>query len=635
MVYGTVVSGREERFFRSGKRLFRITIKDETGTLEMLWFHYRTPHLTRLCQRNPGLMVYGRIQNNQGKRQMIHPDVTVAEQGAKEWALGIYPVYPTVKGVSTHTLRSVVERALYLYQDALVDGIPREITQRLGLPALREAVRGVHIPPGAASLDLLNRYKTKYHQRLSFDRFFSVMFQVAYRKQHREKIPAPGFSIPKDVVRVTETCLSFTLTGDQAKAIQDVRRDLRSGRPMRRLLQGDVGCGKTVVAAASAYGAALNGWQVAVMVPTQILARQHTLFFSSLSETMGFRPVLITGALKASERRRICEKIRKGEYNVVIGTQALIQKDLSFARLGLVIIDEQHRFGVRQRALLDQKGVNPHLLVMTATPIPRTLAMTLYADMDVSVIREYPEGHRPVITRLVGDREKRRLLEVLTERMSKGQQAMVVCPVIEGSEETDLKNAQEMYERLKRICSPRFRVGLIHGRLSPPEKDRVMDRFRRGQLDLLVGTTVVEVGIDAPGATVMVIEHPERFGLAQLHQLRGRVGRGVHQGLCLLIKSKGLADGSLSRLKMLEGTDDGFEIAQKDLELRGHGELMGMMQTGVGELDYEEVFRETELLAAAKQEAEAVLASDPELIEPHHRPLRELVQSGFGEPLYF
>ena len=388
---------------------------------------------------------------------------------------------------------------------------------------------------------------------------------------------------------------------------------------MNRLLQGDVGCGKTVVAAVAASLTVINRWQVAIMVPTQVLARHHYLYFAGLPENMGFRSVLLTGALKKSERLETYEKIRLGEYNVIIGTQALIQEDLSFAKLGLVVIDEQHRFGVKQRVLLDQKGVNPHLLVMTATPIPRTLAMTVYADLDISFIKEYPEGHLPVMTRLMDGSQRRKVLNMLNQRMAEGEQALVICPVIEGSEEMDLKNALEVHEKLSKIFMPRFRVELIHGRMSSDEKDWVMERFREGLIDLLVGTTVIEVGVDAPGATVMVIQNPERFGLTQLHQLRGRVGRGTKRGRCFLMLSTQPSTHTLSRLRILVQSHDGFEIAQKDLEMRGQGELMGTKQSGAGELDFEEMFREHELLVAAKKEADALVASDPTFSRPENR----------------
>ena len=625
LVRGNVVSGGGGRFSHSGRQYFRIKIKDETADLELLWFHYKKAYLSRLALPGLGLMAYGSIQMNRGKRQMIHPDITSVDQEKENEGLGFCPVYPAIKGISGRVLRSAIRQALDQYQETLVDGIPVEITHRLGLPELGEAIRYVHFPAEGSSIDLLNQLKTKNHQRLTFDRFFGVMLNIALRKKSRERRAGLAFSIPKGLIKQVEKYFPFSLTSDQIRVINEILQDLTGGKPMNRLLQGDVGCGKTVVAAVASYVTILNNWQVAVMVPTLVLAQQHHLYFSSLSEGMGFSPVLLTGALRRTDRFKTYEKIRNGECNLIIGTQALIQEDLSFARLGLVVIDEQHRFGVRQRALLDKKGANPHLLVMTATPIPRTLAMTVYADTDISIIREYPEGRRPAMTCLMDETRKREVYNTLKQEMSKGQQAIVICPVIEASEETDLKNALVMHEKLREIFSGLFRVGLIHGRLSSEEKCRVMEQFREGQVDLLVGTTVIEVGVHVPGATVMVVEHPERFGLAQLHQLRGRVGRGAKRGICLLMLPRGLSEGALSRLNVLVETHDGFEIAQKDLEMRGQGELMGIRQAGAGELDFTEMFREPDLLIAAKREAERVLKSDPELSHPENDILREMV----------
>ncbi|MCD6295685.1 MAG: ATP-dependent DNA helicase RecG, partial [Deltaproteobacteria bacterium] len=512
-VRGNVISAGEERFFRSGKRLFRIVIRDETATLDLLWFQYRKVQLSRFTRQGMELMVYGKTQKVQGKRQMIHPDITSQDQGKDKEVLGLYPVYSMIKGLSGQVLRSAVRQALDLYEDALVDTIPGEITGRLGLPGTADTIRSVHFPPYGSSVDRFNLFDTKYHQRLIFDRFFHVMLNIAYRKKSRATRKGPIFKTPKDLEQRLERIFPFRLTNDQSKAIEEILGDLSGNRPMNRLLEGDVGCGKTVVAAVASYVATLNHWQVAIMVPTQVLALQHYAYFRSLSESMGFRPVLVTGALKGPDRMKINKKTSNGECNLIIGTQALIQKDVSFKRLGLVVIDEQHRFGVRQRALLDKKGINPHLLVMTATPIPRTLAMTVYADLEVSLIEEYPEGHVPVMTRLMTETQKRSVYNTVKQRLSLGQQAMVICPVIEGTEDADFKNALEMYSKLKNLFTPPYRVGLIHGRLSSDEKDRVMEQFRKGMINLLVGTTVVEVGVHAPGATVMVVEHPERFGL--------------------------------------------------------------------------------------------------------------------------
>ncbi|MFH1489780.1 MAG: helicase-related protein, partial [Pseudomonadota bacterium] len=403
--------------------------------------------------------------------------------------------------------------------------------------------------------------------------------------------------------------------------------------PMKRLLMGDVGCGKTVVAAAAAYACIRSGKQAALMVPTQILADQHMAYFSSLAGDLGFQTALLTGQLTGTGRQENLDGIAKGKYNLIIGTQALIQEGVRFSGLGLVIIDEQHRFGVRERALMEGKGQNPHLLVMTATPIPRTLAIALYGDMDISMINEYPKGHRAVVTHLAGASRKRAVFETLKKRLSQGEQAFVICPMIEKSEVLDLKNAVDMARNLKKILEPPFRVGLIHGQLSPDGRERIMDDFRKGALDLLVGTTVIEVGVHVPRATMMIVEHPERFGLTQLHQLRGRVGRGSERGLCVLMTSDELSEKSISRLEILVKSHDGFEIAQKDLELRGQGELTGMRQAGAGELEYSDIIREPELLLRAKEAAEELITADPELLVPGHQTLRAMVSNLLDAPL--
>ena len=625
-VRGKVMFGGEERFFRSRKRLFRIMIKDETAQLELIWFQYKRVHLNRFLDQGAEVIAYGRIQNNRGKRQMIHPDLTLLGPDKGKEVLGVHPVYPAVKGVSGQILRSLVMRAIDQYLDAVEDPIPRHITRRIGLPGLAEGIRGVHVPEAGSTIEMCNQFKTVHHQRLTFDRFFQVLLTIAFRKKSRGMSTGPVFRVPNDLLARFQKCLPFTLTSDQVQAIKEMLRDLSSGSPMNRLLQGDVGCGKTVVATAAAYITILNNWQVAIMVPTQILARQHHMYFAGLPEGMGLRSIVLTGSMNRSDRLRAYEKISRGEYNLIIGTQALIQEGVFFSRLGLVVIDEQHRFGVRQRALLDKKGENPHLLVMSATPIPRTLAMTVYADLDISVIKEYPKGHQPVVTHLVNESEKRRVFTTLNKRMAMGQQGLVICPVIEGSEDPDLKNTKEMYAKLKKIFAPRFRVGLIHGRVASEEKERVMEEFRQGLIDLVVATTVIEVGVHAPGATVMIIEHPERFGLAQLHQLRGRVGRGDERGLCLLMCADGMPEHVFSRLKVLEQSNDGFEIAEKDLEMRGQGELMGMRQAGAGELDFKEMLREPLLLKAAKREAERFIDSDPELSRPERQALNRMIK---------
>ena len=636
LVKGRVVSGREERFYPSGKRLFKMTIRDKESRLDLIWFHYKKPHLTKYTTSGMELLAYGRIQINRGLRQMIHPEVTLLDSdGAQSTAgrLGFYPVYRAIQGISTKVLRSMIITALDHYLTDLIDPIPGEITSRLGLPNLAGAIKHAHFPSEQLAFDQLNRFATPFHERLIFDRFFLVVLTMAFRKEARERRRSPAFSIPLGLMEDLKGFFPFRLTPHQIKAIEDMVKDFTMGKCMNRLLLGDVGCGKTVVAVVAAYISIHNNHQVAIMVPTQELANQHFEYFLNISPKIGFRPALLTGKLRPTERQDIYDNIGNERYNLVIGTQSLIQKDLRFAKLGMVIIDEQQRFGVRDRSLMDRKGENPHILVMTATPIPRTLAITFYGDMDLSFMEGYPEGRRPVITHLVTGDQKREVFEALKQRMSAGQQAFVICPVIEGSEDVDLENAVEMAEKLKKVFPPPFRIGLVHGRLSPDEREEVMNDFRRGLIHLLVGTTVIEVGVHVPSATVMIIEHPDRFGLAQLHQLRGRVGRGTERGLCLLMISNNLPERSKSRLNTLVENHDGFEIAKKDLELRGQGELTGVRQAGMAELDLTEMMRYSELLLAAKREAHRLIDSDPELLQSKNRQLKIMVESILATPL--
>lgn len=635
LVQGKVVRGSEDRFFPNRKRRFRILIKDNSDHLELIWFVYRKGHITRYAKPGIDLLVYGTLRRNRGYKQMIHPDIMISDKHEAEKRLGIYPVYSSVPGISDHFLRSLIKTSCDEYLASIIDPIPEELTRTLGLPNLIQAIQYVHFPPKRFSINQLNRFDTKWHKRLVFDRFFFIMLAIVFFKRLRERVSCTVYRFPFDIFNEVDRFFPFRLTSHQRATVEEIRKDFLSGSPMTRLVLGDVGCGKTVVAALASYMSIHNNHQVAIMVPTQVLAKQHFNYFSGLSKAMGFRPILLTSDRKKRDRNEIINGIRAGQYNLIIGTHSLIQEELMFANLGLVIIDEQHRFGVRQRALMEQKGETPHLLVMTATPIPRTLAITVYGDMDISMIKEYPRGHVPTVTHIVGEEKKKWAFEMLKSKMSIGQQAFVICPVIEESEEADLKGAKEMAKRLKKALSPPFRVGLVHGHMLSNEREKIMEDFRRGLIDLLVGTTVIEVGIHVPNATVMVIEHPERFGLAQLHQLRGRVGRGPERGLCLLIVSRTVSEAAVSRLKILVDTHNGFEIAQKDLVLRGHGELTGTRQAGIGELDISEMIREQDLLFNAKREAQRLLESDPELSHPEHRLLRHMMESMLNRPLNF
>ncbi|MBN2032580.1 MAG: ATP-dependent DNA helicase RecG [Deltaproteobacteria bacterium] len=631
LVQGRVVMGGEEQLSLGTTRVFKILVRDISGGLELLWFHYRKPHLMRYISPGTELFAYGSVRMNRGRPQIIQPEVWTRDD--KNIDLAFYPVYSSLYGVSPTLLRAAIKTALEEYLERISDPLPSNITEGLGLPRLTEALNYVHFPPLESSLADLNQRRTLYHRRLLFDRIFLVMLAIASRRKSAQKQKGLTWTCPLKLTEDLSRFFPFTLTLDQEKAFRDIIHDLASGKPMNRLLLGDVGCGKTAVAALAAYAGITNNALIAVMAPTQVLAGQHVNYFSSLPKEMGFRPLLLTGALKKAQKQGVYDKIRSGSCNLVIGTQSLIQHDLRLPGLGLVVIDEQQRFGVRERALIDRKGKNPHQLVMTATPIPRTLAMTLYGDLDISIINGYPEGRKKVVTRMVRETEKRKVLDFLRTRLAMGQQAFVICPVIEESEDRDLKSALETAVKLKKILSPLFAVGLMHGRMPASEKDAVMNDFRRGKIHVLVGTTVVEVGVHVPAATVMIIEHPERFGLAQLHQLRGRVGRGSERGVCLLIIPKDLSEKSLSRLRIMTETQNGFEIAQKDLEERGHGEFIGMRQAGLGDLDLSEMIKEHDLVLRAKEMADALLDSDPELADPSHLDLKNFVESILTKPI--
>jgi len=633
LVRGRVVYGREESFYPSRKRLFRILIRDDDSELELLWFHYRKPHLSGFAKTDAELTAYGTVKTNRGLKQMLHPDIAMSKGLCYGDILGFFPVYSSVEGISGNVLRSLVRTSLDTYLDNIIDPVPDNIISRLGLPGLAQAIENVHFPPKESSIEHLKQSDTLSHKRLIFDRFFYAMLTIAFRKMLRSRVSKPVSLIPRSLMNEIKKFFGFTLTSDQLKAVKEITKDLTSGRPMNRLLMGDVGTGKTVVAAIAAHIIVQENRQVALMAPTQVLADQHMSYFSGLPKNMGFRPAILTGSLKKSERNDVYERVKTGQYNLIIGTHSLIQEGLNFSELGLAIIDEQHRFGVTQRALIDSKGDNPHTLVMSATPIPRTLSITIYGDMDISMITEYPKGHMPASTYLVEETQKRHVFETLKQRMSMGQQAFVICPIIEESEAQDLKSAQEMKKRLSNILSPPYRIGIIHGRLPPDERDKVMHEFHEGTINLLVGTTVIEVGVNVPDATVIVIEHPERFGLAQLHQLRGRVGRGIDGGVCFLMLPRNLTERALARLKFLAESNNGFEISKKDLEMRGHGEFTGTKQSGAGELDLSEMIMYQDFLMDAKQEAHNLIESDPDLSQPEHYSLKIMIESILKKPL--
>jgi len=521
------------------------------------------------------------------------------------------PVYRKLGEFRTKRLRELMHAVLGMLDDAAFDEtLPAELLARQRLTSRAEALRRIHFPADDAPLADYESARSPAHLRLIFEEFFWVALAIALRKDERVKEPKGSVIEITDPVRERIfSVLPFTLTGAQERSVRRIFEDMQSDVPMNRLLQGDVGSGKTAVAVLAMLAALENGYQAALMVPTEILAEQHARNIKKLLAPTPYRVELLTGSLKASEKKRLHADLARGEIHAAVGTHALIQESVSFARLGLVVIDEQHRFGVLQRAALRERGYNPDVLVMTATPIPRSLAMTVYGDLDVSVIDELPPGRTPVKTAVRGEEARERIYSFVDTEVRAGRQVYVVYPLVEESEKMDLKDATRMFEHLRDRVFPHFHIGLLHGKMKTAEKEESMRRFVRGETNVLVATTVVEVGVDVPNASVMIIEHAERFGLSQLHQLRGRVGRGAEKSFCVLLASERQTAVARERLGIMEETTDGFRIAEKDLEIRGPGEVMGTRQSGVPTFRVGNLVRDLHILEEARREAEHYLTA--------------------------
>ncbi|KXK00304.1 MAG: ATP-dependent DNA helicase RecG [Acidobacteria bacterium OLB17] len=520
---------------------------------------------------------------------------------------GRVPVYRKLGNFSTKKLREIF-RSVLDRLDEVNDDLPAEMLARCGLLGLRQAYEEIHFPPDGAVMPDYEMSRSPAHRRLIFDEFFWLAFAMRILKGKREHEPKGAvIEVSEEGKKRLASLLPFELTSAQKKVVREIFADLKGGRPMNRLIQGDVGSGKTIVAFLAIMAAMENGYQAALMAPTEILAEQHFRNARRIFAETGYCVELLTGGLKAAERRRVREAVRNGEANLVIGTHAVIQEGVEFDLLGLAVIDEQHRFGVMQRARLKELGVNPDVLVMTATPIPRSLAMTVYGDLDVSVIDELPPGRTPIKTVVCGEDQRAGVYRGIEREVRLGRQAYVVYPLVKESEKLDLKAATAMHEDLSTRIFPQFRIGLLHGKMKPDEKDAVMTAFSAGEIDVLVSTTVIEVGIDVPNASLMVIEHAERFGLSQLHQLRGRVGRGAEQSFCVLLTGDKKTAVARERLGIMERSSDGFEIAEKDLEIRGQGELLGTRQSGLQSFKIANIVRDLDILSAARNEVEILL----------------------------
>jgi len=548
----------------------------------------------------------------------IEPDPEQVEENVPDPALAAIhvarrvPVYRKLGDFNSKRIREIMHAALaQLDNEAIEETLPAELQKRAQLIGRARALREIHFPPADVPLSDYEQSRSPAHLRLIFEDFFWLTFALGFKRGRRVKESKEvTIRIDKLVNDAVKSVMPFKLTKAQRKVVADIFNDMKSTAPMNRLLQGDVGSGKTIVALIAMIAAIENGLQAALMAPTEILAEQHSRNIKRLLAKTPYRVELLTGSVRSAEKRRLLTALHEGEINAVIGTQALIQEKVSFARLGLVVIDEQHRFGVMQRAELRARGLNPDVLVMTATPIPRSLAMTVYGDLDVSVIDELPPGRTPIETTVVGEDHRQEVKKLIKREVSAGRQVYVVYPLVEESEKMDLRDAKQRYEYLRDTVFPRLPVGLLHGKMKPAEKEQVMNEFVAGTIKILVSTSVIEVGVDVPNASVMIVEHAERFGLSQLHQLRGRVGRGAEKSYCVLLTSDKRTAIAEERLGIMAKTSNGFLIAEKDLELRGPGELLGTRQSGLPEFRIGNLVRDQQLLEQARREAESYLSRE-------------------------
>jgi ATP-dependent DNA helicase RecG len=608
---------------RSRRWVLESVVRDETGFLFLRWYNQHR-YFEQRYQLGQRVLLYGKVEMGlKGGKWMIHPDMEVVEEEGDTARL--LPIYNKTTEMTVAAMRRLVHAAVEEYVDLVPSTIPGDITARLDLLDLNAALRYLHTPPLDADVAALNSAASPAHRAVVFDELFYLQLGMALRR--RNMVKEDGLSIvPGPLVRRLHEVLPFRLTNAQDRVLDTIFHDMAAPHPMNRLVQGDVGSGKTIVAFCAALAALDSGYQVAFMAPTELLAEQHFRTLSPLAEKLEISIALLTGEVKARRKQEIYGLIEQGKVEIAVGTHALIQEGVRFHRLGLAIIDEQHRFGVMQRAALKRLGTNPDMLLMTATPIPRTLALTIYGDLDVSAIDELPPGRKPITTRVFHEGERQKAYQLVKEQLDCGHQAYVVYPLVEESEKSDLKAATSMAEELGRTFFKEYAIGLVHGRMKGEEKDEVMRRFKQGEYQLLVSTTVIEVGIDVPNATVIVIEHAERFGLAQLHQLRGRVGRGQAESFCVLLAQYTPADEAHRRLRMMVETNDGFKIAEADLTFRGPGEFLGLRQSGMPDFRVANIVRDSRILEVAREEAEAWLTKDPDLTMPVSRRLRTVLE---------
>ena len=636
---GEVISCGEALTSRSRKRIFEALVTDGSGTIQLKWFHYRKNWL--LNQFIPGRvgLFTGELRFFGGIREIHHPEFEFinktddidANPSTSTLEFGcILPVYPLTEGLSQKAVRKIFRAAVEDYAPKIISPIPKGVLVRNGLVSLNQAFSMVHAPDNSIAETALSKLLDVGRKSIVFDEFFFLELGLALKKKGVSKEQGIAFNVTHKYTKPLAKMLPFRLTEAQRRVLGEIKNDMMKPTPMNRLIQGDVGCGKTIVALMAALVAIENSTQVAVLAPTEVLAEQHYLQFHRRFEELGLRVGLLVGSTSKKERHGILEEVAAGNIHMLVGTHALLEEGVEFNRLGLGIIDEQHRFGVHQRANLRRKGVCPDILVMTATPIPRTLFLTAYGDLSLSVIDELPPGRKPVRTRVYGEREREAVFRFIKKELAQGRQAFIVYPLIEESEKMDLMAAEHNFEHLAREVFPKYQLGLLHGRLKPAEKEEVMSRFKEGNIDVMVATTVIEVGIDISNATVMMVENAERFGLAQLHQLRGRVGRGADESYCFLVRSQKCSADGHQRLKVMQETNDGFRIAEADLEIRGPGEFFGTRQSGIPDFRVANILRHGNLLETARREAFELVERKDFLDSPVYEELRQALHDRWG-----
>lgn len=611
----TISAQPHTRFLRRGMRITRVTATDGNDFLTLVFFNQ--PYIGNRLKQGVAYDVYGRIKRTGRGIEMTNP--VVEDEGSRKMGR-IVPIYALTKGITQNDMLSFTQQALDLHGSDIPDILPEELSGKYGFVPRKDAVRSMHAPESQEQL------KGAW-QRLVYEEFFVFCTGMQLLKAGHTRQDAPV--IPEADLQAIIESLDFSLTGAQQRALREILSDMKSGHPMNRLLQGDVGSGKTIVAFLGIYNAFLAGFQSVYMAPTEILARQHAASLANLFRFSGMRQELLLGSTPQKEREMLLGRLKNGAADVLVSTHAALGDAVEFQNLGFAVTDEQHRFGVRQRAALTKKGRNPHVLVMSATPIPRTLALLWYGDLEISTIDELPAGRIPIETIVISKDQEARMAEFVNKNIDAGRQAFIICPLIEENEELALEAVESLYRRISKTLFQRRRMDFLHGRLSTKEKDSIMRRFAEGDLDILVSTTVIEVGIDIPNANVMTIYNAERFGLAQLHQLRGRVGRGTHASYCILI-NEGETEEAFERMRIMQSTNDGFIIASEDLKMRGAGELLGARQHGMPMLAIGDLHRDRALFDKARADARALLETDPGLNAYENRWLKQQVEEVFS-----